>query len=144
MKGISLKGGMPFGFGGVYEKNSLYAILWGAEMVFRLRLRVVERKRYVTRNLFKFSYIFVSNYVSWNQKRYTTNNLFKFSYIFASNYVLWNENATPQVIYSNFRIFSFPITCRGTKTLQLQVIYSNFRIFFVSNYVSERKTLHHK
>ena len=30
MKGISLKGGMPFGFGGVYEKNSLYAILLGA------------------------------------------------------------------------------------------------------------------
>jgi len=94
MKGISLKDGMPFGFGGVYEKNSLYAILLGAAgPVFRLRLRVVERKRYVTRNLFKFSYIFVSNYVSWN------------------------ENATPQVIYSNFHIFSFLITCQRIKML---------------------------
>ena len=81
MKGISLKGGMPFGFGGV------------AGPVFRLRLRVVERKRYVTRNLFKFSYIFVSNYVSWN------------------------ENATPQVIYSNFHIFSCLITCQRIKML---------------------------
>ena len=45
MKGISLKGGMPFGFGGVYEKNSLYAILLGAAgPVFRLRLRVGEPK----------------------------------------------------------------------------------------------------
>ena len=94
MKGISLKGSMPFGFGGVYEKNSLYAILLGAAgPVFRLRLRVVERKRYTTSNLFKFSYIFVSNYVSWN------------------------ENATPQVIYSNFHIFSFLITCQRIKML---------------------------
>ena len=58
MKGISLRGGMPFGFGGVYEKNSLYAMLLGeAGPVFRLRLRVVERKRYPTSNLVKYSSI---------------------------------------------------------------------------------------
>ena len=75
MKGISLKGGMPFGFGGVYEKNSLYAILLGAAgPVFRLRLRVVERKRCVTSNLLKLSLYFCMELRVGERKCYMTRN----------------------------------------------------------------------
>ena len=88
MKGISLKDGMPFGFGGVYEKNSLYAILLGAAgPVFRLRLRVVERKRYVTSNLLKLSLSYRFQLRVTERKCCVTSNHPQIHYDFVKNYV---------------------------------------------------------